>query len=279
MSIEIKHLTAVPIAELTETFNAAFAGYFVPVEYIPETKLARMKRGRVRLEDSAGVFFKGQLVAFILSGIDQWEGRLTAYNAGTGVLPAYRRQRLVQQLYDFLLPHYRSLGIEQCTLEVIQANKYAIRAYQNVGLEIVRDLHCLQATISPTPLAADFNWIERSAPDWEAYESIRAFDFSWDQNRMGTEIALSAHRFFELRSNNTLLAYCIFKDANKSIIQAGVKDHNWKVWGEALFAALSQETDLARWINIDSRAEALLHFLEKQGFQPIFHQHEMKMIL
>ena len=280
MSIEIKSLAGVSIAELTATFNEAFEGYFVSINFTEAYKQIRLQRARVDLSASVGAFADGRLVAFILSGIDEWQGLPTAYNAGTGVIQNYRRQSLVRRMYDFLLPLYRERGLRQCTLEVIQENEYAIRAYRGVGMEIVRELLSFSGKLSAEePLPEGFRWQQLDRPNWEAYRRLHAFEYSWDHNRSGTERSLPEYQCFELREGSTLAGFCILKPADGTIIQAGVREQDWAQTGRLLFSALAKEAPSVRWINIDSRATELLTCLRELGFTPLINQYEMHMLL
>ncbi len=55
-------------------------------------------------------------------GVDEHYGKLTAHNDGTGVIPTYRGNQLVDKMYEVAIPRFKAKGIEQCTLEVIQEN-------------------------------------------------------------------------------------------------------------------------------------------------------------
>jgi ribosomal protein S18 acetylase RimI-like enzyme len=107
----------------------AFDGYFVKMPDSLDYWATRFKQARVNYHYSFGVFDASRLVAFIIQGMDIHDGQLTAFNTGTGVLPAYRGQKLVDRLYDHAIPRLKERGIQKCQLEVIQENERAIRVY------------------------------------------------------------------------------------------------------------------------------------------------------
>src|SRR6478735_7672377 len=102
--MEFRTLENTSLAEITAFFNAAFADYFVPINATVEAMQNRWRSSRVDFNLSVGAFEAGKLVAFIFTGVDDWQGRKTAYNAGTGVIPEFRGRKLVSELYDFAIP-------------------------------------------------------------------------------------------------------------------------------------------------------------------------------
>lgn len=277
--MKLSNLTRVSTGEIVNSFNAAFADYFVEVQFTPEIKERRMRRSRIQRDLSAAVFEDDHIIAFILSGVDQWEGQLTAYNAGTGVLPQYRRKSHVQRLYDFLLPLFAEQGIRQSVLEVVQENTYAIRAYEKVGFEIGRKFLCYGGTLSNLrPLARKYQWSKVETLDWERYLPLQAFAHSWAQNQTGVEAVKEDYGIYELRRDEELLAYCIFDPASRSIIQAGVADNDWERWGPILFRGLQSVNREVRWINVDEKASSLIKVLESLELKPFIRQYEMTLV-
>lgn len=86
-----------------------------------------------------------RLVGFTLIGIDTVEDDLTAYDAGTGIVPDFRGKGLAKAMFDHALPILRSRGVTRFLLKVLQSNEPAIKAYQKSGFEIVRELKCFVA--------------------------------------------------------------------------------------------------------------------------------------
>ena len=76
-----------------------------------------------------------ELILASITGIDNREGVPTAYNAGTGIIPAFRGQGIVGEMYEMLLPRLKAMGIRQSILEVICQNERAIKAYEKAGFQ------------------------------------------------------------------------------------------------------------------------------------------------
>ena len=140
--MEIRPLTETPLETTVECLTRAFSDYFVQMPADPIYWRKRWKGARVDYRASFGAFEKEQLVGFMIHGLDFRNGLYTAFNTGTGVVPAFRGQRLVGKMYETALPQLENRGIRACSLEVIQENEKAVKAYQKVGFSIVRELKC-----------------------------------------------------------------------------------------------------------------------------------------
>ena len=145
--MQIKNLATTPLPQIVECFNLAFANYFVKMPTDVAYYEGRWRSARVDYEASIGVFDKDKLVALMIIGIDYHNGKLTAFNTGTGVIPDYKGQALVDKMYEFARPIFQKKGIQKCMLEVIQGNARAIRVYERIGFKIVRSLRCFRGGI------------------------------------------------------------------------------------------------------------------------------------
>jgi ribosomal protein S18 acetylase RimI-like enzyme len=278
--MELRNLAGTSIATLTKVFNTAFAVYYVPIHFTEEGMHFRIRRGRIDLSLSVGAYEQGELVGFMLSGTDIWQEQLTSYNAGTGVIPEFRGQRLVDQMYNWALPLWREAGYTQATLEVIVENARAIKAYERVGMRIDRKLISLQSPESTaTPLVTNSSYFlqETDQPDWSLYASLRSFAPSWDFCRAGVQAVQDTCRFFELKDQETTtsVAYAIVND-KAQIAQAGVVE-GWPQGWEILMSQLSVRYSQLKWINIDEQATYVLDRLRQQQWSGIIDQYEMKM--
>src|ERR1043165_2240865 len=109
--MQIKTLEQTSIAEITDTFNTAFAGYFVKLHVTEEQLKQRLIAEGIDLGSSIGAYDNNRLAGFILNGFDTVNGVLRSYNAGTGVIPAYRGKGLTNAMYAKMLPMIRSKGV------------------------------------------------------------------------------------------------------------------------------------------------------------------------
>lgn len=268
--MEIKTLSGLPLPALTAAFNEAFTGYFVPINMSEEGMADRLARARIDLAQSVGTFSNGHLVAFMLTGIEERAGRKIAYNAGTGVLPEYRRRRLVKQMYSWAENLWREAGFTDLTLEVIVENKYAIKAYQGVGFQIGRRLASFK--YQRTTPAQKTGLRQVAEPDWPKYTQLRAFDPSWDFNRAGVEAVIKDYRFYE-GEDPSGPSFAIVHE-NGRIAQAGCTTGSAEAWN-SLMGQLENQCETLTWVNIDQKAEVVIEVLQKRAWEPIIEQYEM----
>ncbi len=79
---------------------------------------------------------------FVLNGVRNWDGKLTAYDTGTGVIETYRKQGITSNMLLNVRQLFKEMGVEQYLLEVIQSNTSALQLYKKQGFKILRELEC-----------------------------------------------------------------------------------------------------------------------------------------
>jgi len=269
----IKTLKKIPLETLTEVFNLAFSDYAIKIEHRPESKKHRLERSRVNLDLSIGAFDNDQLIAFMLTGVGQWKGHQTVYNAGTGVIPGFRGRRLVKSMYDFAIPLWKKVGFTQMSLEVLVDNTFAIKAYESVGMEKTHRLISYHGSLPEKKLDSVFNFVKKDKLDWHQYEGLKTFDYSWDFCQDGVNAVNDIYQTYELRDReHQLQGFAIVNNQNQ-IAQAGVKTpRNWP----RLLTALGQYYDQLKWINIHESQISLMETLENIGWKKIVEQFEMR---
>jgi ribosomal protein S18 acetylase RimI-like enzyme len=276
LGMKIIALSEIPLQERVDCFNTAFAGYFLEINMTPEYMQLRHRMARVDDEFSFGVVDNGKLCAFIYTGIGNWKGLKTAYNAGTGVIPEYRGQQLVGKIYDHALPIWKSKGIKQALLEVIQENHKAIRVYEHIGFKIDRGF----SIYTGKPDFSDYDAgyfvpLQISKyPEWTAYEKLLAFHPSWEYSKDGVEAALDTYRFFQAYKDNQLVAFLIIQTGNGSIPQFGCLPENEQELIH-LFQSAHGQFPSMRIINVDPQAIIANQVLTKLKFPVPVKQFEM----
>jgi hypothetical protein len=240
--MKIQSLKDTPFEIILQCFFDAFADYFVDVRMPEEFWRERWKADRVDFQYSYGVFDQGQLVAVILNGIGYRDGKKLAFNAGTGVIPAYRGRRLVKTMYETFLPELKSTGIESCVLEVITRNTKAIKAYQSAGMDITRHYICFNGAFETSGVyGADVQFKKASQPDWDRYKTFRQEALSWGNTRDAIEL-YNSFEAYEMWFQNNLVGYFLIDLPKKSLAQFEVKDNDWQTWGNALFKKIGKLT-------------------------------------
>ncbi len=142
MSVELIRASTLPVELLTSLWNEAFRDYFVPMRLTSERYAALVQRELISLSDSFVALAAGEAVGFALSGLRLREGRLLGYDAGTAVIPAYRRQGIARRLMEAMLGRFGELGVGRVTLTAVSANRQAISLYRSLGFGELRQLSC-----------------------------------------------------------------------------------------------------------------------------------------
>ena len=184
--ITYRLLSAADSNSLFECFIAAFSDYQVDMRMSREQFEQRLARDGVRLEVSAGAFDGRKMIGFYIHAIGEWQGKQTAYDAGTGVIPAYRRQGVAEQLFAFLAPQLKVLGAEQYLLEVLTANERAVALYRKLGFEDTRRLAVFRRS-DPVKLVDDPSIRRVEKCDWELFKSFWDGYPSWQNSIKAVE--------------------------------------------------------------------------------------------
>ncbi|MFC5269851.1 GNAT family N-acetyltransferase [Adhaeribacter terreus] len=277
--MEIKTLENTPTSEIVTCFNEAFSDYFVPISATEEAMQSRWRASRVDFSLSFGAFENNKLVAFIITGVGNLHGHKTAYNAGTGVIPAFRGQKLVAKLYAYALPVFKGAGISQCTLEVITQNEKAIKAYRNIGFEIDRTLHCFKGELQPASTPSPFEIKTSTAIDFEAIAPLQAYTFAWDNMNEGIKAAGPAYQYWQLFENQNLKAYLFLNPATGYIGQFGFDRSAPEIYGLNLLREVAKTHPSLRLNNVDANAVETLALFETAGMVNYISQFEMRMLL
>lgn len=276
-------LTEKELPELHETFLQSFADYLVPIQLNAEQFKTKIKREGVAPSFCVAAYAGTEMAGFILTGLGEWHGKPTAYNAGTGVLPQYRGYNLTQQLYAFMLPKLRESGVEQCLLEVIQENAPALRAYKAVGFKVTRSMDLLRAQKAELLLKEgepDSITIDAIIkPDWKIYNSFWDAEPSWQNTAEAIKKSPDEKVILEARNKEQdVVGYIIFFPNTGSVAQFAVdKQSRGRGVGTALLREAVQLTSIPSlmFVNIDSTATSLLLYLERRHFRHVLSQYEM----
>ena len=270
--MEIKNLSGTPLNVIIDCLLAAFADYFVKMPADLPYWENRFKGARVDLGLSYGLFDGGKLAGFIIHGIDRLNGRWTAFNTGTGVIPGYRGQRVVDQLYAQALPELKVRGIQKCALEVIQKNEKAIRVYERIGFRIERGLKCFKGDLPPSAnvdiTEVDFNEIAR------AEHPNRRF-YAWDNTDEAVCAAGEIYRSFLVAHEGREIGFFVINPRIGYVPQVellpGVSADHWL----NLLGGVAQVSSGIRINNVDESRHGLIEALGKAGLENHIDQYEM----
>ena len=281
-------LKSVDRTKIHAAFLEAFADYSMgpPAGLSEERLLLRMKKNAVNYDLSVGAYDGERLVGFTLIGVDSWGDDLVAYDAGTGIVPAFRGQGLATRMFDHALPTLRELGVGRFALEVLKTNEPAIRAYRKAGFEISRELRSFSADVTairavPTPLyeihlidVTEFVDVAQEA-DW-----LPSFE-----NRISAVRRLEGDvTLFGAFDGQICIGVYAYSDPLRWFLSLIVRrSHRRRGVGQALLAhAVARMPDgVARIaaLNVDGSDVGMQAFFARLGFAPLVDQHEMQRLL
>lgn len=278
--MEIRSLSGVSLDAITTCFNEAFTGYFVKIQATADYLQHRWYGARVDYNRSWGAFDGDQLVGFVIFAIDERDGMLTAHNAATGVLPAYRNQSLIQRIYAAALPGFRQNGIHLFTLEVITENIRAIKLYQSLGYHIDRLLYCYQGPITlPGTIAHSFHIRQHKDVLTLLNAPLNSYYFSWENDRKTLLRMAGDYECWQLEDGDQLKAFVIMNPANGYMIQYGFETGHTDKYGTALLQEICRHYLSVRITNLDSQYSDVKALFDKCGLTRHINQFEMTMSL
>ena len=194
----VQNLSDISFDELLNCFLKAFENYYVKMPTDRNYYKERWKAAKVDFKFSYGMFDKGKLIGFIIHAIDKRDGTLTAFNTGTGVLPEYRRKRIINSIYEYALRDFEQYGIEKITLEVITENKIAIRSYETIGFEIYKNFKCFSGPIKLEKIEQfELKKIDTNSVKWGDLPNQQFY--SWDNQK--ESLLKGDYNYFQVLNN------------------------------------------------------------------------------
>jgi len=228
--MQFQTLAHCTIEEIVECLLLGFKNYFVPMPDSVVYWENRFKAARVDWRLSAGAFVGNKLVGFVIHGIDEFEGNLTAFNTGT-------------------CDH-----VSICLLEVIQENHIAVRVYERIGFEIIKSYHCFKGQLREK-ISGNSIKSRISAP----FQLIPPRHDSWDNCQAGITLNEAPIIHYGFEKNGTQIGYISIDESNGVIYQIEKLDQ--ADWGDIFCHFQGQ---LIKYNNIPEERtdliEALLSF-------------------
>ncbi len=271
------------IPDLYDAFMGAFADYVVPIKLSRKEFDVKIKREGVQLSFCVGAYQGNRLVGFIMTGLGEWLGKPTAYNAGTGVLPEHRGQRLTERMYEALLPKLRESGIEQCLLEVIRQNEAALKVYQRIGFRTTRSLECFRAPkqdlTCPDGEVDAVTVAGAPKPQWQTYAQFFDVQPSWQNTSQAFRLNPNEKLVLEAcDADKQLIGYVAFFPKTGSVAQLAVQaGYRSQGIATALLREVVKRTEAPALlvVNVDATCTRLLEFLRRRNFSYLLGQYEM----
>lgn len=281
-NMEIKSLENIDFDTLFRGFENAFSDYEVAFDK-EEVRSMLIRRGyESRLSFAA--FADGEIVAFTLNGIGQFNGIPTAYDTGTGTVKDYRGQGIAGKIFSHSLPFLKEAGISQYLLEVLQNNNKAISVYRKMGFVTTREFDCFRQDI------AEIRNIDAVRPDTafrietidaDAVIGAKTFcDFtpSWQNGFESIERGKPELMCLGAIHSDRLVGYGVIDRTTGDLTQIAV-DREFRCKGIASLllreAVSMMETGFIKVLNIPADDSALHSFLSDRNIPLMNRQYEM----
>lgn len=278
---QIKSLKHASFDALYKAFHEAFIDYEVQIN---KKELANMlkRRGYVP-ELSFGAFDENKLVAFTFNGIGSYNNIKTAYDTGTGTIPAYRGQGLAGKIFSHSIPFLQAAGIKQYLLEVLQNNTTAVSLYKKQGFTISREFFYYVDSIEQLKREspkANKNLTIHILPKFPDALLKKTWDFNPSWQNSNDAIQRDIEKFIGLAAyyNNSMVGYLIFEPMSGDITQLGtLPEHRRKGIAKQLlnFAIENHYLKKLKILNIETNCSTLNSFLHSLGCSPLGKQYEM----
>ena len=278
--ITYRLLSATDSIALYECFLKAFSDYQVDMGITQQQFEERLLRDGVKLEISAGAFDENRMIAFCLNAPGTWQGKATAYDAGTGVIPAYRRQGIAKELFAFMVPLLKEAGLNQYLLEVLTGNESAVALYRKLGFVEARLLAVFR---KKEPVAAldepDGVSIRRvEQPSWALFKSFWDGYPSWQNSIDAVERVADDRIIVATYVSGECVGYGVVFQPAASLMQLAVAPaHRRQGIGSRILSALQREVSESLKVNnVDEEMKGALRFFEANGYKMILEQYEMR---
>ncbi|MES2747843.1 MAG: GNAT family N-acetyltransferase [Bacteroidota bacterium] len=276
----IHSLSQILIGDLVTVFNKAFEGYFLPIQLNEQQLSDKIKSENIQLEYSVGVTIEGQLVAFILTGVDFNQQQTISYNAGTGVIPEFRGLHLTEKMYAYLLPILEKQNISKHQLEVITQNTKALRIYEQIGYTITKTVSCFKGNVIPPSKETVYDFVKLDAITDTLLPSFWNHNPTYQNTLSSINRNKAIHETIGAFDSEELIAYIIYVKNSGRIRQFGVHpNYRNNGIGHRLFYEAQKANPTADVVLINSdNADFKTHsFLKKIGLDVFIEQFEMSL--
>ncbi len=272
-NMKVKSLENINFTILMNCFLEAFENYFVKMPTDHEYYKKRWGMANVRLDLSYGMFDQNKLVGFIINAVDERDGKLIAFNTGTGVIPEYRGKRIVHQIYQHAIPELKQNGVVKCALEVIKDNAIAIKTYKRIGFSITKHYKCYSGeyAIKDMPSNVQVKKVDMIFFDWD---TIQQTHYSWD-NHIQT-IKKGDFEYFVVSNNQKEIGYFVMNPENGYIPQFNILTNEDSSSWNHLFKGIQSISKTIKINNVDESLKTRIKFLDSINLKNTVDQYEME---
>lgn len=279
--VTFRDLGDISIGTLYKTYDEAFCDYPVNLGF-DEAKLQNCfdRRGCEGIH-SYGAFEGDKLIGFTYNAVRELDGKLTAYDALTGVSIHHRRKGAGKGIMLASSDHFKEMGIESYILEVIDTNEGAYALYKSCGFEFSRKLdwyslsekHNLDST-------HDVRIMDEIDDEmWDKFVSFWDYTPSWQNNVDSVKACRNDFLIAVAFENGEPVGYAACDKNSCGIAQIAVaKDKRRRGIGSSILAFIGKNTPSKGMSigNVDDRNTSLAAFLKHYGFKMTLVLHELE---
>ncbi len=281
--ITTKRLSECTFSEATAIWNKGFEGYFVDATTTEERFVARLGTEGISPRLSLVAYLDEEPAGMVLTGIRMIQGEKVAWNGGTCVASAFRRQGVGKALMEAAIQVYREEGVDIATLEAFRENEKAIALYEQMGYEIVDRLLFLHRTeafdgfLQGEPSYLAKKGVPADIQQLPFYQAMAPWQTQWQGITNGESLLVQDHQ-------GSAIGYALYKrgfDAAGAVnaitlLQCAAAPERGdadEIIGFALSHVLSPgETVSRRTFNLPASQKRVITFLEEAGFTPSIEQ-------
>ena len=280
-----KILDNTELSKIHQAFVEAFSDYQVKMD-LPFSKFDNMiKRRGFIPELSIGAFDNEKLIGFVLNGARMWNGKFTAYDLGTGVIPDYRKKGITSEILKNVKDLCKENNIESYLLEVLQNNTGAVELYRKQGFQTTRDFDCyyLKKEDFLSSISAEIKNVESlNINQWEEIQNLWDYNPSWQNSIDSINVFPDKFSYSIVTVENKIIGYGVVDKVTGDVPQIAVsKEHRNKGIGKSIISDLFKHTEANKLslINVDYRDDNFKSFLVNAGFVNYVSQYEMILYL
>ncbi len=283
MQLKTESYSQKHLADLHISFNRAFSDYLTNFQPTLEQFERRIHNKLNIFNDLSKVAWQGsEIVGFVLHTLNYYQGKLTLYNGGTGVIPSFRKQKVASILFEETMKTALKWPdkIECVLLEVIHNNHKAISLYESFGFGFNRELQCFMLDGKVNSQNSQII-IKQSFEFKEEYKAHLAFEPSFLDSSNQVVHNLVNETILEAWRNSQLVGHIIFNSNLGRISQLAVnpRDRNHGVGKRMVAKAQELSTNKLSLLNLPSDEIETITALEAIGFRNDLTQFELQLSL
>ncbi|WP_346895072.1 GNAT family N-acetyltransferase [uncultured Roseibium sp.] len=263
-------------AALHAAMLEAFSDYVVPMRPTLAQFTAMLCQRSFDPKLTSVALENGGLIALWLIGCRE----STGYLISSGTLPGWRGKGLAQRLASNSEALLKRAGVTSLQLEVISTNAQAIRVYEKLGFQAIRDLQCYAwHGIPEAPRQAH----AVTEQDWQAMKPAVSDFRDWRPSWQNADEAVAnlGDRLVSLtvETEGKIAGYAVVEPESGTLFQIAVHpEYRGKGIGSMLIASAATrcaEVKL-RLLNADAADKGFAAFLERLGAKKSVLQFEMR---